>query len=97
MLRISIESVEPGAVLAKPIMNEAGTTLVGAGVEVSGPLKDKLINMGITEVFIVGRKAPDIPKEEFVAKINTMFTKAEEDPRMAAMKRALLAHIEELY
>ena len=97
MLKVSIESVESGAVLAKPIMNDEGATLIGAGVEVSGPLKDKLVNMGITEVFIVGRKAPDIPKEEFVAKINTMFTKAEEDPRMAAMKRALLAHIEELY
>lgn len=97
MLRISVESVEPGAVLAKPIMNNAGIILIAAGVEISEPLREKLINMGITEISIVGRKVPDIPKEEFVAKINGMFIKTEEDPRMAAMKRALLAHIEELY
>ena len=97
MLRISVESLEPGAVLAKSIVNESGSTLIAAGVEVSEPLKEKLISMGITEVFIVGRPVPDIPKEEFVARINVTFTKTEEDPRMAAMKRGLLAHIEELY
>ena len=97
MLRISVESVEPDAVLAKPIVNDAGISLIAAGVEVTEPLKEKLIDMGITEVFIVGRPVPDIPKEEFVAKINVTFTKTEENPRMAAMKRALLAHIEELY
>jgi hypothetical protein len=94
---MSVESVEPGAVLAKPIVNESGSTLIAAGVEASEPLKEKLISMGVTEVFIVGRLVPDIPKEEFIARINVTFTKTEEDPRMAAMKRALLAHIEELY
>ena len=97
MLRVSVESVEPGVVLARPIMNDAGIILIAAGVEVTEPLREKLITMGITEVCIVGRKKPDIPKEEFVAKVNAMFAKTEEDPRMAAMKRALLAHIEELY
>jgi hypothetical protein len=97
MLRISVESVEPGAVLAKPIVNESGSTLIAAGVEVTEPLRKELLSMGVTEVFIVGRRVPDIPKEEFVAKIDVAFAKAEEDPRMAAMKRAFLAHIEELY
>jgi hypothetical protein len=97
MLKMSVESVEPGAVLAKPIANDTGITLIAAGVEVSEPIKEKLAGMGITEVFITGRQAPDIPKEEFVAKINASFTKTDENPRMAAMKRALLAHIEELY
>lgn len=97
MLRISVESVELGAVLAKPIVNDAGISLIAAGVEVTEPLKEKLLSMGITEVFIIGRQVPDIPKEEFVAKINATFTKTGGDPHTAAMKRALLAHIEELY
>jgi hypothetical protein len=97
MLKASVESVEPGAVLAKPIVNDTGITLIAAGVEVSRPIKEKLASMGITEIFIAGKRVPDIPKEEFVAKVNASFAKAEEDPRMAAMKRALLAHIEELY
>jgi hypothetical protein len=97
MLRVSVDSVESGAVLAKPIVSESGSTLIAAGVEVTEPLREKLLSMGITEVFIVGRQVPDIPKEECVAKINAMFIKTEENPRMAAMKRALLAHIEELY
>lgn len=97
MLRISVESVEPGAVLAKPIVNDAGITLIAAGVEVTELLRERLISMGIAEVFVIVRQVPDIPKEEFIAKVNATFTKTGGDPRMAAMKRALLAHIEELY
>jgi hypothetical protein len=91
MLKMSVESVGPGAVLAKPIVNNTGIILIAAS------LKEKLANMGITEVFITGKRVPDIPMEEFVAKINISFSKTEQDPRMAAMKRALLAHVEELY
>jgi hypothetical protein len=97
MLKMSVESVGPGAVLAKPIVNNTGIILIAAGVEVTASLKEKLANMGITEVFITGKRVPDIPMEEFVAKINISFSKTEQDPRMAAMKRALLAHVEELY
>lgn len=64
MLRVSVESVEPGAVFAQPIVNDAGIILIAAGVEVTEPLREKLIAMGVTEVCIVGRKVPDIPKEE---------------------------------
>ncbi|HME45689.1 MAG TPA: hypothetical protein VKF36_21540 [Syntrophorhabdales bacterium] len=97
MLRMSAESVDPGAVLAKPIINESGSTLIAAGIEATELLREELLSLGVTEVLIVGRRVPDIPREESVARINAMFTKTEEDPRMAAMKRALLAHIEELY
>ena len=97
MLKMSVESVGPGSVLAKPIVNDTGIILIAAGVEVTGSLKQKLASMGITEVFVDGKRVPDIPKEEFVAKVNVSFSKTEEDPRMAAMKRALLAHVEELY
>jgi hypothetical protein len=97
MLKISVESVEPGAVLAKPIVTDAGITLIATGVEVSGPIKKKLASMGITEVFVAGKRVPGIPKEEFVANVNASFIKTEGDLRMDAMKRALLAHIEELY
>jgi hypothetical protein len=97
MLRMSVESVGPGAMLARPIVNDTGIVLIAAGVEISGALKEKLTSMGITEIFIAGTRVPDISKEEFVAKVNVSFSKCEEDPRMAMMKRALLAHVEELY
>ena len=97
MLKMSVESVGPGAVLAKPIVNDTGIILIAAGVEVTGSLKEKLASMGVTEIFIAGKRVPDIPKEEFLAKIQVSFSKTEEDPRMAAMKGALLAHVEELY
>ncbi len=97
MLKVSVESVEPGAVLAKPIVSDGGITLIAAGVEVSGPIKEKLASMGIRQIFVAGRRMPNIPKEEFVAKVNTSFAKTEDDPHMALMKKALLGHIEELY
>ncbi len=97
MLTVSVESVEPGAVLAKPIVNDSGISLIAAGVEVTEALREKLIAMGIAKVSIVGRKVPDIPMDEYIARINVAFEKAEGDPHMAAMKRALLAYIEGLY
>ncbi len=97
MLKVSVEDVGPGATLAKPITNESGIVLIASGVEVTEPLKRKLTGMGISEVFIAGKRVPDVPKEEFIARVNTSFMKVEENPRMAEMKRALLAHIEELY
>ena len=97
MLKVSLEAIAPGAVLAKPIINDAGIVLIAAGVEVYEPLRRKMASMGITEVFIVGRRTPDVSKAEFIARVNKAFVKTEEDPRMAAMKSALLAHIEELY
>ena len=97
MLKVSLESVTPGAVLAKPIMNDAGIVLIAAGVEVYEPLKRKLASMGITEVFVVGRRIPDVSKEDFIAHVNQSFAKTGTDERMATMKNALLAHIEELY
>lgn len=97
MLKMSVESVGPGAVLAKPIVNDAGIILIAAGVEVTGSLKEKLASMGVTEIFIAGKRVPDISKEEFLAKVDVSFSKTGEDLRMAVMKRALLAHVEELY
>ncbi len=97
MLKISVESVGAGAVLARPITNATGTVLIAAGVEISESLKRKLAAMGITEVFIEGKRQPDMPKEEFLAKVDVSFLKTQDDPRMTEMKRALLSHIEELY
>ncbi len=97
MLKVSLESVAPGAVLARPIINDAGIVLIAAGVEVSEPLKRRLAGMGIMDVFIVGRRVPDISKAEFIAHLNRSFAKSGDDPHMAAMKNALLAHIEEIY
>jgi hypothetical protein len=97
MLKVSLESVASGAVLARPITNDAGIVLIAAGAEIYEPLKRRLAGMGITEVFIVGRRVPDISKAEFVDRVNRSFAKSGEDPRMAAMKNALLAHIEEVY
>jgi hypothetical protein len=75
MVKMSVESVKPRAVLAKPIVSDEGITLIAAGDEVSGPIKEKLAITGITEVFIAGARVPDIPKKELVTKIKAMFTK----------------------
>ena len=97
MLKMSVESVEPGAILAKPIVNDAGIILIAAGVEVSRPIKEKLVSMGITEVFVAGKRVPDVQRKNSLPRLTPHSAKTEEDPRMAAMKRALLAHMEELY
>ena len=97
MAKISVDNVGFGTALSAPVINDAGVTLVPAGAVVTPELKEKLHAMGITEVSVLIKATPEMPKEEFVAKVNASFSKAETDARMARMKKALLAHVEDLY
>ncbi|MBW7476774.1 HD-GYP domain-containing protein [Paenibacillus oenotherae] len=52
MRKVNILSVKPGEKLARPILQENGNILLGAGVELSERFIDRLKNLGIDMVFI---------------------------------------------
>ncbi|NBD23566.1 HD-GYP domain-containing protein [Paenibacillus glycinis] len=52
MRKIHINSVAPGETLARPILQENGNVLLGAGVELSQRFIDRLMGLGIDMLFI---------------------------------------------
>ncbi len=66
MRRISIKSCKAGMILAKPIYNEIGKTLVGKDVELSERLIYRLENLGIDSVYIEDSRTNDIIVEDAI-------------------------------
>lgn len=64
MRRIAVITCKPGMVLAKPIYNEIGRTLVGKDVEMTQNLINKLLNIGIESVYIQDSRTDDIMVED---------------------------------
>lgn len=60
MRRVSINNCKPGMVLAKPIYNEVGRTLVGKDMEMTATLIYKLKMLGVDSVFIEDSRTEDI-------------------------------------
>ncbi|SDX66671.1 HD-GYP domain-containing protein [Paenibacillus sp. CF384] len=52
MRKVHINSVQPGEKLARPILQENGNILLGAGVELNQRFIDRLVGLGIDMLFI---------------------------------------------
>lgn len=92
-----IGSLEPGMVLAKPVVNKGGLVMIGEGTELNDSLIEKIREMGGSSVHIRGITQPDMPKEEMLALLDKRFSGVEEKPYMGLIKQALKEHIEGLY
>lgn len=64
MRRIAVITCKPGMVLAKPIYNEVGRTLIGKDVEMTQNLINKLLDIGIESVYIQDSRTDDIMVED---------------------------------
>ncbi|HWR89845.1 MAG TPA: hypothetical protein VN260_06265 [Dissulfurispiraceae bacterium] len=97
MPKVSVEKLEPGMTLSRPVKNEAGMVLIGEGTVMSDQLIEKLKRMGISSVFVEGASMPEKPKEEMIRELNERFKKTEREPQMSLLKRLFREHIEALY
>ncbi|NLW34177.1 hypothetical protein [Syntrophorhabdus aromaticivorans] len=97
MSKTVIGSLEPGMVLAKPVVNKGGLVMIGEGTELNDSLIEKIREMGVSSVHIRGITQPDMPKEEMLALLDKRFSGVEEKPYMGLIKQALKEHIEGLY
>lgn len=66
MRRISIRNCKPGMILAKPIYNEIGRTLVGKDIELTEGLIQRLDVLDIDSVFIEDSRTDDIIVEDAI-------------------------------
>ena len=97
MAKLAAERLEPGMVLARPVMNKNGMTMLGEGAELTDSLIEKIRDMGIESVHVQGMSQPDIPMEALLAVLDARFAHVEKDPLMAMIKRLMKEHIEGLY
>ncbi|WEZ09111.1 HD-GYP domain-containing protein [Priestia flexa] len=60
MKLIAIQSLSPGACLAKPILDEAGKTLINTGIPLTETIINRLQQRGVTFVYIGDKRTNDI-------------------------------------
>ncbi len=96
MPKVSVNSLKPGMKLAKPVMNESGMILLGEGTELTETHIERLQNMTIGSVAVVGNAQPRKSKTEMLSELDARFRKTEAEPYMPIIKRVFKEHIEEL-
>ncbi|OPY84970.1 MAG: hypothetical protein A4E71_02315 [Smithella sp. PtaU1.Bin162] len=97
MPKISVDKLEPGMKLAKPVLAKSGMIMLGEGTELSAAWIERIQDMEITSVFIEGPTIQAVPKEEALAALQERFAKVEDKPYMNLIKKVVEKHIEGLY
>lgn len=95
MKRISIESAQPGQILAQKLQRGDGVLLAGQGAEVTEGLLRMLGRMNIETIMIEedNQMTPEELEEAFQkreAEVTRRFVRVEDMPIMAALKKALI-------
>lgn len=97
MSKVLVENLKVGMKLSKPIVNDAGMVMLGAGTELTRSAIERLGAMNIAAVHVEGSSAPGKSKEHLLSELDARFRKTENEPYMAGLKRLLKEHIEELF
>lgn len=97
MRKISIEKIEPGMKLAKPVMSQRGMVLLSEGTELTEKWIERLQDMDVDGIFIDAPAEQTLSKEDALAQLDSRFKLFLNEPRMANIKRIMREHIEGLY
>lgn len=97
MPRISIDALQPGMKLAKPIVGGNGMTLLGEGTELTERWILRLQEMNLEGVFIEGPSEQAVPLDEALAALEARFSTAQDTAFMGRLKQLLQDHIKSLY
>jgi inorganic pyrophosphatase/exopolyphosphatase len=93
MQKISLKQATAGMKLAKPVENDRGMTLCGAGTELTGDTIDRLIRMEVKKITVEGHPV-DTGQEEksldqLLKELDGRFKKVAGDPLMKKIKRMI--------
>lgn len=97
MPKIPVAKLQPGMILAKPIMTPNGMVMLGEGTELNEKWIDRIQDMEIASIFIEGPPLQAIPEEEAMANLNARFALVADKPLMNVIKKIVKEHIEGLY
>ena len=96
MPKISVDKIEPGMKLTKPV-TKGTMVLLKEGTELTEQTVLKIRNMNIENIYIYGPSRHSMPKEEMLAQLDMRFKNVEDKPYMDLLKKLVREHIEVLY
>ncbi|MEW5746729.1 MAG: hypothetical protein AB1805_14970 [Nitrospirota bacterium] len=94
MLKLSVDKLKPGMKVGKPVVNESGMILFGAGTVLTDVLIERLSNMSIGSILVEGTPKQEKTKEELLVELDARFSKTENEPYMKTLKQYFREHIE---
>jgi hypothetical protein len=97
MIKISIDKLEAGMKLAKPVLSSNGMVLLSEGTELSATWIERIKDMNVEVAFIEGVSIPAAPKDEVIGQLENRFKYVADKPYMKLLKTAVRKHIEGLY
>ncbi len=93
MQRVPINLVEPGMVLAKPVVNDTGMPLCAEGTELTAALIDRLKRMNVSLLTLKGHPVemggPVKSPEEQIRDMTDRFARVQGDPIMDTIREAI--------
>jgi hypothetical protein len=96
MPRISVDKLEPGMRLTKPV-TRGEMILLGEGTELTDRWIQKIKDMDVASVYIDGPSHMSVPKDEMMAQLDQRFKNVADEPYMDIIKKLVWEHIEDLY
>ncbi len=97
MKKTKVNAAVAGLKLAKPVENEAGMVLYGAGMEITEQMVSKLKMMSIEAIYVEGMEDLRFSKDEYLKVVDTAFLKVGGSSIMDGLKQAMREHIDSLY
>jgi hypothetical protein len=98
MPRIASDKLQPGMVLAKPLVGKNGMTLLGEGTELTERWIERIQDMDLEGgIFVEGPSEQTVPLEEALAALEARFETVLDRPHMARIKKIVREQIESLY
>ncbi len=95
MQKIPLKRALPGMKLAKPVVNENGVVLIGAGIELTEGIIHTLERKEIDRVVVEGSPLGEIvrPPEERIDELNVRFSNVGDNPVMMHIKELFVRRI----
>ena len=96
MKRVPLDEAEPGMVLAKPVTNQTGVTVLPVGTELDQDLLKRLDRMNLTAVYVEGNAGAAGTKSpaDLEQDLNRRFRKVGDDPTQVMIREAVRRHVQ---
>lgn len=97
MRMVDSGQLEPGMILARPIVMKNGMILFGEGTELTEAYIERIRNMTVNSICIVGNAPSSESREQMLEKLEARFRPVEQQPYMKQLKRLVEEHLMEHY
>ncbi|MDY0187500.1 MAG: hypothetical protein RBR16_06220 [Syntrophus sp. (in: bacteria)] len=87
MRRVPSEKLEPGMILARPILMKNGMVLFGEGTELTDGYIERIRNMAVESIQVEGSAPLTESREKLMEELEARFRPVEQQPYMKLLKK----------